>query len=105
MWLEQRMTHGAAMKSPFPGMDPYLEAHWRDVHASLIIYARDQLQPQLPGKLFARVEERLVIEPEDGDERSIYPDVHVVERPTKKGGGALLAVGRAASEPIVVEYG
>ena len=20
------------MPSPFPGMDPYLEAHWRDVH-------------------------------------------------------------------------
>ena len=35
------------MPSPFPGMDPYLEAHWRDVHASLIIYARDALQGAL----------------------------------------------------------
>ena len=32
------------MASPFPGMDPYLEAHWGDIHASLIIYARDQLR-------------------------------------------------------------
>src|SRR5580765_506143 len=24
------------MKSPFPGMDPYLEARWGDVHQSLI---------------------------------------------------------------------
>lgn len=24
------------MKSPFPGMDPYLEARWSDVHAKLI---------------------------------------------------------------------
>jgi hypothetical protein len=49
------------MASPFPGMDPYLEQYWRDVHASLIIYARDQLQPRLPGDLRARVEERVVI--------------------------------------------
>jgi len=26
------------MKSPFPGMDPYLERYWRDLHQSLIIY-------------------------------------------------------------------
>ena len=24
------------MPSPFPGMDPYLEAHWRDVHATVL---------------------------------------------------------------------
>ena len=28
------------MASPFPGMDPYLERHWRDVHLSLIAEAR-----------------------------------------------------------------
>ncbi len=41
------------MASPFPGMDPYLEAHWRDVHARLIIYASDALQVLLPGSLRA----------------------------------------------------
>lgn len=35
------------MASPFPGMDPYLEQHWGDVHPSFITYARDQLQPHL----------------------------------------------------------
>ena len=44
------------MPSPFPGMDPYLERFWRDVHAGLIIYARDQLQDELPGDLRARAE-------------------------------------------------
>ena len=39
------------MHSPFPGMDPYLERYWRDVHASLLIYARDQLEDQLPNNL------------------------------------------------------
>ena len=24
------------MPSPFPGMDPYLETRWRDVHARLL---------------------------------------------------------------------
>ena len=36
------------MPSPFPGMDPYLEQHWGDVHTSLVIYARNQLQKVLP---------------------------------------------------------
>jgi hypothetical protein len=49
------------MKSPFPGMDPYLEQHWQDIHASLVVCARDQLQPFLPDGLLARVEEHVHI--------------------------------------------
>ena len=48
------------MPSPFPGMDPYLEQHWGDVHSSLVIYARNQLQKVLPRDLRARVEEHLL---------------------------------------------
>ena len=47
------------MKSPFPGMDPYLEAHWGDIHQRIVLYAADQLQGQLPSDLRARVEERV----------------------------------------------
>ncbi len=43
------------MKSPFPGLDPYLEASWSDVHQRLITYAPDQLASQLPSELRARV--------------------------------------------------
>ncbi|MBI4607027.1 MAG: DUF4058 family protein [Planctomycetes bacterium] len=68
------------MKSPFPGMDPYLERHWRDVHHNLVTYARDQLRPWLPRDLRARVEERVYVETEAAVERSIYPDVRVIER-------------------------
>src|SRR5919202_354010 len=68
------------MPSPFPGMDPYLEAHWRDVHARLIIYARDALQGELPGGLRARVEERVLLETPAGlGQHPLYPDVRVVE--------------------------
>src|SRR5438552_7171583 len=43
-------------------MDPYLESHWGDVHARLIIYSSDQLQKSLPKDLRARVEERVFVE-------------------------------------------
>lgn len=63
------------MKSPFPGMDPYLEQFWRDVHHGLITYARDQLQPNLPESLRARMEERVFVESDDAQYRSPFPDV------------------------------
>jgi hypothetical protein len=91
-----------SMASPFPGMDPWLEDFWRDVHASLVIYARDQLQGRLPTDLRARVEERVVVEPMDERSRSVYPDVRVVER----GHGPALAVAVqsdvAVEEPLVL---
>jgi hypothetical protein len=52
------------MKSPFPGMDPYLEEHWRDVHHRFLTYACDELQDRLPDDLRARLEERVFVEPE-----------------------------------------
>ena len=49
------------MKSPFPGMDPYLEAFRGDLHTTLITYARDMLQPQMPSGLRARIQEQEVV--------------------------------------------
>lgn len=67
-----------SIKSPFPGMDPWLEQHWGDVHASLIVYLRDQISEQLPSGLQARVEERLEVST-DTSSRFITPDVVVRE--------------------------
>jgi hypothetical protein len=67
------------MKSPFPGMDPYLESHWRDIHHSFLTYARDALQEHLPGDLRARLEERVFVEPDFDEARSIYPALRVIE--------------------------
>lgn len=93
------------MKSPFPGMDPYLEQHWRDIHASLVIYTRDQLQEQLPGDLFAQVEERVFLESDELSRRSMYPDVRIVEYP----GGGLASSGEetglGVAEPVLIHYG
>ena len=57
------------MKSPFPGMDPYLEGYWPDVHSRLVVLASNALQPQLPDGLFARIEEGLTIDAEDEPHR------------------------------------
>src|SRR5438552_1377880 len=91
------------MKSPFPGMDPYLEQFWQDVHASLIIYIRDQLEEQLPGNLIARVEERIVLEVQGEPSPAAYPDVKISERPGR-GGGAAIKSRAAVIEPVIVEY-
>jgi Protein of unknown function (DUF4058) len=88
------------MPSPFPGMDPYLEQFWRDIHARFIIYAADQLQTKLPGDLRARVEERVFVEA--GEEaRPVYPDVRIIERGRGRV-AALDAPGVAMAEPIVL---
>lgn len=70
------------MKSPFPGMDPYIEGRWSDVHISLVTAIREHLQPLLPSGLRARAEERIVLETNAGDEPVTYrADVALVERP------------------------
>ena len=66
------------MKSPFPGMDPYLERHWEDVHSALIGYIRDALQPQLSEDLVARMEEKVYVE-DESETRLRRPDVRAVE--------------------------
>jgi hypothetical protein len=63
---------------PFPGMDPYLERHWEDVHGRLIVYACDTLLPHLPDDLLARIEERVYVESYGARIRPIAPDVRLV---------------------------
>jgi hypothetical protein len=66
------------MQNPFPGMNPYLEAHWRDVHTSLVTYIRNQLQRKLPPGLVARAEERVSID-DTGAPLTYWPDVQIKE--------------------------
>jgi len=67
--------------NPFPGMNPFLEASWSDVHTQLIAYLRDELALRgLPPGLRARTEENLNVEEESIEEtRSMRPDVAVME--------------------------
>ncbi|MFO0889064.1 MAG: DUF4058 family protein [Isosphaeraceae bacterium] len=92
------------MPSPFPGMDPYLESYWGDVHHTLITYARSTLQKGLPGDLVARVDERVFVEPAEGLGRNIVPDVRVVERPGGRGAGRRSGNGIAVAEPLIIRF-
>jgi len=83
-------------------MDPYLERHWGDVHASLVIYARNQLQKVLPSDLRARVEERVVVAG-FSRKRSVFPDVRVIETEHKSHRQAHGSVAGAIAEPIVID--
>jgi Protein of unknown function (DUF4058) len=92
------------MPSPFPGMDPYLEAHWRDVHARLVIYASDALQGVLPPSLRARVEESVLLETPKGlGDHPLFPDVRVVEYTSKRGLATRPGAAGAVAEPLLVE--
>jgi hypothetical protein len=93
------------MKSPFPGMDPYLEQHWGDVHNTLITYAKEVLNERLPRDLRARTQERIVVEM-PGEDHTYYPDVRVVED-RRSGGGSTTAVAGtdvAMADPLVVHF-
>jgi len=95
------------MKSPFPGMDPWLERSWGDIHHRLIQYSCDVLQGRLPGDLRARVEERVFVEqPElERTPRYLVPDVVLLERgrPAQSRGAAVLEPPpvRPVSQPMV----
>lgn len=65
--------------SPFPGMDPYLEAPdiWPDVHTSLMTIFREQLNPLLAPFYLAELETQIVIDQGDDLPQSVIPDVSV----------------------------
>ena len=86
----------------FPGMDPYLEdpLFWPGFHNALVVYIRDQLQPQLSPRYIAAVEDRVFLEETP---RAIIPDVWVRERsefklPSGKGGVAVLEATAVATD-------
>jgi hypothetical protein len=85
-------------------MDPYLEAHWRDVRARLVIYASDALQGVLPEGLRARVEERVLLETPTGfADHPLFLDVRMVKYTWKRGPEARSAGGSAVAEPLLVD--
>ena len=93
------------MSSPFPGMDPYFEAHWGDVHTSLAIYARNHLNKQLPAGLVARVQESIGVEVDDPTDPNVVtylPDVQVSHAdygPLRTDRGGVMT----ADEPLILK--
>ncbi|MFO0967934.1 MAG: DUF4058 family protein [Gemmataceae bacterium] len=98
------------MASPFPGMDPYLEEPgiWEDLHTTLIVAIRADINPRLPKGYIAATDRHVWIEgarPRKRRKRS--PDVYVVKDRKRPGGAApaLLTAPRTISLPVVERKG
>ena len=75
-------------KSPFPGMDPFLEepTRWSSVHFRLISIMSEVLANLVAPHFYVDVEQRVyIIDPDSGYQRQIVPDVYIVES-TDSGG-------------------
>lgn len=73
------------MPSPFPGMDPYIEAAdlWPDFHNDLASAMREQLNQRIRPRYVARLVPRTWYEALEIDRYERYfPDVAIAERPT-----------------------
>jgi len=94
------------MKSPFPGMDPYIEACglWEDFHQHLIEQIAWQLADVVPERYIVRTGERSYLVLAKSDDKMRYPflpDVHIsTPRGRKKGGKKS---GMAVAEPVAGE--
>ncbi len=88
--------------SPFPGMDPYLEAPpiWPDVHTSLISIFREQLTPLLAPKYLAELETQVVIDRLDDEPQIVLPDVSVTTPEVPPDAASTVAV--AAPTPVQI---
>jgi hypothetical protein len=95
------------MPSPFPGMDPYLEAPdlWPDLHDALAAQIRTTLNATLPAPYYARLDMR----PEVGivggrgqTRRRIIPDIAVARALLPPGGAGAVAVLEAPRQIISI---
>lgn len=92
-----------ASANPFPGMNPFLQTHWRDVHLTLLGYFRELLSEELPEELSVRAEERVEV----AADNAYLPDVAIVE--DWRGGfpplwkpGQTTNPAKIVTEPIIV---
>ncbi len=102
-----RLLGGHPMKSPFPGIDPYLEdqGHWPDFHNTFLTSCRDALLDELPDHYDARIDERFrLFEVDSVRPRLIEPDVAITRR---KGPSTSVAAsgGPLLVEPVLVSIG
>lgn len=96
------------MPSPFPGMDPYLEAsgYWEDFHDSMLNHLRDLLRHALPASYSVMLQERVTsISLPDRERSQAVLDVGVTTassyRPPAEGVATAPATTR---QPVLLEH-
>jgi hypothetical protein len=98
------------MKSPFPGMDPYIEycGLWADFHDDLVAEIKRDLAPVLPERYFVQLGERsyVVLAATNGkEERPFYPDVGVEaaeHESAPEAGGVALAEPATGNDAVTM---
>jgi hypothetical protein len=101
------------MASPFPGMDPYIEACglWADFHQHLIEAIYGLLADQAPERYLVRVQERsylVLVESEGKTAHPFVPDVSVTSppesprKPPRKKGATAVAEPPGEVEPVTL---
>ena len=99
-----------AAKSPFSGIDPFIEARglWEDFHGNLILEIKRQLSTDLPPGYVARGGSRSYVElvdpvAEENERLGLIPDVAIQRKSqAARPVAALPAGGIALSEPTMV---
>lgn len=85
------------MPSPFPGMDPFLEAPelWSEMHSRLIVAIADNLSEQLSDNYRVAIEKRTYLSEADESLMVGIPDVSVVSQKTQRLASAVTATAVA----------
>lgn len=97
------------MPSPFPGMDPYVEAFagWENFHSRFVIYWGDYLADRLPAHYFVRVEQRVtaIASPgRDGEQFVLDVGMSTAADGTPQVGGVATAEPVVAPVPVRLRY-
>ncbi|HUY33681.1 MAG TPA: DUF4058 family protein [Pirellulales bacterium] len=95
------------MLSPFPGMDPYLEAagYWSDFHYWFIGACCGVLADRLPPNYDARIQEHVrLIEVEPQTDKLVIPDVAVLQSAFARETTDSPSSGTAMLEPVTIPY-
>lgn len=93
------------MKSPFPGMDPFLAqpAYWPDFHARFLNYWSEAIADLLPPGYEAALGERVYLVERDPEERKLsYPDIAVTRDEAHALAEPHAPTTRATLEPVTI---
>lgn len=95
-------------KSPFPGMDPFLErpAKWRSVYTRLLNAISDQLADLVSPRFFVVIEERVILTLADDPEGQLHiePDVYLARGAQKYEAATLTDSSRSKiTQPTLIE--
>jgi Protein of unknown function (DUF4058) len=95
------------MPSPFPGMDPYLEAQglWEGFHAAMIACCTELLNQNLPDDYVAQIETRITLVTQEFPDKRRIPDLLIGREPDAPVSSLSASTGElgvATIEPITL---